>query len=208
VYTGGTRTFFLEVSNGFCKDSSSVTIPFDKNRLQAAFDAPAFVCPLDTAIFTDQSGGPIVSWNWDFGNGNTASGQVAPEQFYPTGTSLQKFTATLTITAANDCTDTAMRVILVPANCYIAVPTAFTPNGDGLNDYLYPLNAYKAEDLDFNVYNRYGQVVWHTNDWTQKWDGRINGYLQAAGVYVWHLTYFDPDKRKNIDLRGTAALIR
>lgn len=208
IYTSGTRTIGLAVSNGYCTDSSSVTIPFDKNRLNAVFDGPAFVCPLDTAFFTDRSSGPIVSWQWDFGNGNTSNLQLPPYQFYPTATTLQQYTVTLTISAANNCTDTAIRTVQVPGNCYIAVPTAFTPNGDGLNDYLYPLNAYKAVDLDFKVYNRYGQLVWHTTDWTQKWDGRINGYLQESGVYVWHLTYLDPDKKRNIDLRGTTTLIR
>jgi gliding motility-associated-like protein len=208
IYTSGIKTIRLQVSNGVCTDSSSVTINFDKNRLNAAFDAPRFVCPLDTAFFVDKSGGPVASWRWDFGNGNTSNQQLPPYQFYPSGISLLQYTATLTITAANNCVDTAIRVITVPGNCYIAVPSAFTPNGDGLNDYLYPLNAYKAINLDFKVYNRYGQLIWETNDWTKKWDGRINGELQASGVYVWHLVYTDAEKLKKLDLRGTTTLIR
>jgi hypothetical protein len=46
-----------------------------------------------------------------------------------------------------NCADTAYKIFTVLASCYIAVPTAFTPNGDGLNDYLYPLNAFKADNL-------------------------------------------------------------
>ena len=45
------------------------------------------------------------------------------------------------------CTDTAYQLIQVEDNCYIAVPTGFTPNNDGRNDYLYPLNAFKVTDL-------------------------------------------------------------
>ena len=66
------------------------------------------------------------------------------------------------------CFDTAQTNIKVFYNCYIAVPSAFTPNGDGLNDYLYPLNAYKADNLEFRVYNRWGQLVFETKDWTKK----------------------------------------
>jgi gliding motility-associated-like protein len=92
-------------------------------------------------------------------------------------------------------------------NCYIAVPTAFTPNGDGLNDYLYPLNAYKATNLSFKVFNRTGQLVFETKDWTVKWDGTIKGAKQASGVYVWMLDYNDVTG-KRISLKGTTLLIR
>jgi len=210
VYTSGTKTFALKVSNGVCTDSSAVSISFDKNRVKAAFIAPAFVCPLDTAFFENTSTGPIVSWQWNFGNGFTSQQEQPPYQFYPVQVTLQRYTSTLYVAAANGCTDSMSQDIQVPGNCYIAVPTAFTPNGDGLNDFLYPLNAYKAINLDFKVYNRYGQLVWQTTDWTKKWDGRVGGNMQASGTYVWHLTYYDSvkGKSKKIDLKGTTSLIR
>jgi gliding motility-associated-like protein len=65
-------------------------------------------------------------------------------------------------------------------NCYIVVPSAFTPNHDGLNDYLYPLNAYKATNLIFRVYNRMGGLVCETQDWTRKCDGTISDIPQPA----------------------------
>jgi gliding motility-associated-like protein len=207
-YTSGTKNILLEVSNGVCKDSSSVAISFDKNRVNAAFMAPKFVCPLDTAFFSDLSTGPVTGWSWEFGNGNSSNTQAPPYQFYNSGAGLKKYIVVQTVYAANGCSDTAMNEILVPNNCYIAVPNAFTPNGDGLNDYLYPLNAYKAVDLDFKVYNRYGHLIWQTRDWTQKWDGRINGNPQASGTYVWHLVYTEPGKGKKVDLKGNTVLIR
>lgn len=207
VYTSGSKTIHLRVSNGVCADSSSVTINFDRTRVKAAFSAPAFICPLDTAKFTDQSTGPVISWLWDFGNGQTSTLKQPPLQNYATQAQLQVFTARLTVTAANGCADFTTQQIQVPNNCYIAVPTGFTPNGDGLNDYLYPLSAYKATNLEFKVYNRYGQLVWQTTDWTHKWDGTLNGRPQDSGTYVWHLSYTD-DKGKNIKLKGTTNLIR
>ncbi len=208
VYTGGTKIIGLEVSNGVCRDSASLTLSFDKNRVKASFLAPAFVCPLDTAFFENTSTGPITNWSWNFGNGSTSSVQQPPYQFYPTQTALQRYTVTLYVSSANECVDSISHIIQVPGNCYIAVPSGFTPNGDGLNDFLYPLNAYKATDLDFKVYNRYGQLVWQTTDWTKKWDGRVNGGLQASGTFVWHLVYTDSEKGRKFDLKGTTSLIR
>jgi len=87
------------------------------------------------------------------------------------------------------------------------VPNAFTSNGDGLNDYLYPLNAYKATDLTFWVFNRYGQLVFETTDWTKKWDGTKDGDPMPAGVYVWMLSYTVPSNKK-VFLKGFTVLLR
>jgi gliding motility-associated-like protein len=92
-------------------------------------------------------------------------------------------------------------------NCYIAVPSAFTPNHDGLNDYLYPLNAYKATNLNFIVYDRLGRILFETKDWTKKWDGTVAGMTQPAGTYVWILNYTDENNIK-VSLKGTTVLIR
>jgi len=79
--------------------------------------------------------------------------------------------------------------ITVPNNCYITVPSAFTPNSDGLNDYLYPTNAYKATNLLFRVYNRSGQLLFETRNWLKRWDGYYGGNPQDPGTYVWTLSY-------------------
>ena len=87
------------------------------------------------------------------------------------------------------------------------MPSAFTPNNDGLNDFLYPLNAYKATNLVFKVFDRWGQLVFETNDWTRKWDGSIGGVPQTTAVYIWVLTYKD-ENQKHVFLKGTTTLIR
>jgi len=93
-------------------------------------------------------------------------------------------------------------------SCYITVPNAFTPNNDGKNDFLYPLNAWKASNLEFFIYNRYGQVIFHSTDWTRKWDGTINGQPQSSGVFVWMLRYTDRETGQQVFKRGTTVLIR
>ena len=87
------------------------------------------------------------------------------------------------------------------------MPNAFTPNGDGLNDYLYPLNAYKASDLLFRVYNRVGQMVFETRDWTKKWNGKFKGQPADFGTYVWILVYTDTDTGKRVQKKGSTILL-
>jgi gliding motility-associated-like protein len=93
-------------------------------------------------------------------------------------------------------------------SCFIGVPAAFTPNGDGHNDFLYPLNADKAVNLEFKVYNRYGQLVFETRDGAKKWDGTLKGKAQNTGTYIWTLQYTDGETGKKIVSRGTSILIR
>ncbi len=70
---------------------------------------------------------------------------------------------------------------------------AFSPNGDGLNDYYRPINIqdYNLFGAEFIIYNRYGQIIFHRTsgttllDWS--WDGKINGVLQPIGNYAFRL---------------------
>lgn len=205
----GPKLIKLTVSNGVCKDSTAATVLLD-NELKANFKFPEILCPEDKAIFTDSSIGKIVSWNWDFGNGNYSSLQNPLPETYPLVTSGRSKMYTIRLIVQNNinCYDTVARQMKVVNSCFITVPNGFTPNGDGKNDYLYPLNAWKARNLEFFIYNRYGQVVFRTTDWTRQWDGRINGQLQSTGVYVWMLRYTLIDTGEKVFKRGTTVLIR
>lgn len=197
----------LIVSNGFCTDTSYATVNLN-NFLKAGFEGPRFICPNDPAVFVDTSIGNIRQWQWDFGNGVTYSGPNAPPQSYLVQTANYDVPVQLIVTDNIGCKDTAAMISTVVWNCYIAVPSAFTPNNDGLNDYLYPLNAYKAIDLKFSVYNRLGERVYYTEDWTRKWNGYFKGKPADTGTYVWMLTYIDADTRKKVFTKGSTVLIR
>lgn len=204
----GPQPVQLIVTNGKCSDTSSQTLVIG-GYLVADFTVPAIVCPGDTIPFVNKSSGGIDSWNWNFGNGNTSTVKT-PVGFYYTEIGRDAL-YTVTLVASNsllNCGDTVKKVIRALSHCHINVPSAFTPNGDGKNDYLYPLNAVKADDLEFKVYNRYGQLVFSTRDWTRKWDGRIKGQIQDTGVYAWLLSYIHHDTKEKIFLKGTTLLLR
>lgn len=198
----------LTVSNGVCTDKASIQLNPGAPHGKAIFTLPNYACPLDSVLLTDSSTGPILTRAWRWGNAiNLGTAQRPRLQFALTEINTT-YKITLVVTDTFGCADSLSRTIIVPGNCYIAVPTGFTPNGDGLNDYLYPINAFKAQNLQFKIFNRYGKMVWETTDWTRKWDGKINGNPQGSGVYVWVLTYYDPELKKDIFLKGTSTLIR
>jgi gliding motility-associated-like protein len=205
--TFGNKNTSLIVSNGFCSDTATASV-FLASKLNASFETNNLLCPEDTAKFIDKSTGNVTRWSWDFGNGITSNLQIPLPQLYPKDVVERDYNVRLIVESDAGCLDTAHSNIKVLKTCLIAVPSAFTPNGDGLNDYLYPLNAYKAANLDFRIYNRYGQLVFQTNDWTRKWDGTINGLQQGPGTYVWYLGYSNADNGKKFFLKGTSTLIR
>ena len=196
----------MVVSNGICADSTTQTVNLTNTRVKAAFSAPAFACPGDTVAVNDSSTGPVTNWQWSYGDGSAATGQNPAPHRYGQVSQNTSYNIRLLVSNSVGCVSEATKIIEVANTCFIAVPGAFTPNGDGLNDILRPLNAYKATNLRFRVYNRYGQLVFETADWTRGWNGRLEGNLQSTGTYVWQLHY-ELEGRK-FDLKGTAVLIR
>ncbi|HET9058013.1 MAG TPA: gliding motility-associated C-terminal domain-containing protein, partial [Chitinophagaceae bacterium] len=203
--TQGVKTVSLTVSNGFCNHTTSQNFTLEE-KVKAAFTGPDILCPEDGAVFIDSSIS-ATTWQWDFDNGQTSAVKSPLPQYYPPTNNEKDYTIEL-IVSDGMCFDTTYRNMKVVKSCYIAIPNAFTPDNNGLNDFLYPLNAYKADNLEFKVYNRYGQLVFQTNNWKIKWDGNIKGNPQPAGTYVWYLKYKERDTGKNVFLKGTTVLIR
>jgi gliding motility-associated-like protein len=71
------------------------------------------------------------------------------------------------------------------------IPTAFSPNGDGLNDVLRVFPVGIRTFHFFAVYNRYGQVLFQTTDYSKGWDGTVNGKKAEPGTYVAYATAID-----------------
>jgi gliding motility-associated-like protein len=204
--TFGKKQITLSVSNGFCSDTAIKIIDLG-DGIKASFETNNLLCPEDPATFKNKSTGEIFSYQWDFGNGNSSHEKDPPAQTYPLSATETSYQIQLVV-GNNGCTDTAIQTLKVLKSCYIAVPNAFTPNNDGLNDFLYPLNAFKADNLEFKVYNRLGQMVFSTTDWTKKWDGTFKGEPQDSGVYAWILKYTHHDTGKHILQKGSTVLIR
>jgi gliding motility-associated-like protein len=106
------------------------------------------------------------------------------------------------------CSDSAyVKVTIFKTKAYIFVPTAFTPNSDGLNDIVAPYSVGIKRINYFNIYNRWGQLVFTTTNDKQGWDGRINGRLQDTNVYAWMVSAVDYLDQP-IFIKGTVTLLR
>ena len=120
----------------------------------------------------------------------------------PAASPPQNFNYTLFATSEFGCKNNDDVMVKVVAGIF--VPNAFTPNSDGKNDtwripFLDPLL-----DASVNVYNRFGQVVYHAEGKTVDWDGMFNGLPQPSGTYVYYIRF----KSGYPDMKGTVLLIR
>ncbi len=100
--------------------------------------------------------------------------------------------------------------VTITKDCYIDIPNAFTPNGDGLNDYFFPRQLLSRNITAFKmqVFNRWGQAVFETYSWAGRgWDGRLNGRLQPEGVYI-YVIELTIDGSKNERYQGNVMLMR
>jgi gliding motility-associated-like protein len=101
----------------------------------------------------------------------------------------------------------SIRVHLFKLDAGMYFPSAFTPNGDGINDYFHPIIiGMKSLDL-FRVYNRWGQLLYSGKDAVKGWDGTLGGRSQEAATYVWYAEGTDY-KNNKISKKGTVVLIR
>lgn len=108
------------------------------------------------------------------------------------------------------CTDTARIFVDVLPTPFVFVPSAFTPNGDGQNDYFTPRFIRDYSIKDFSIYNRWGQRVYNifsTAQLNQGWDGSYNGKPCDMGTY-YYLLSAESVKGELVNLKGDLLLVR
>jgi gliding motility-associated-like protein len=113
----------------------------------------------------------------------------------------------LTVKDALGCLGNSSVFVKVYKGPAIYVPNAFTPNGDGLNDVFKATAAGIRQTIYFKIYNRWGKLMFETQDITKGWDGKYMNITQPTAVYVWIIKGIDITGRV-IDLKGTVTLIR
>lgn len=120
----------------------------------------------------------------------------------PTTTPLDNIIYTLTVTGSGGCRDSSrIAVKLLPEP---QIPTAFTPNNDGLNDTWGIPNLNLYAKCDVKIFNRYGQLVFHSLGYQHPWNGTFNGEQLPTGTYV----YIIDTKRQKKIYKGIVTLIR
>lgn len=110
----------------------------------------------------------------------------------------------LTLTDEYGCVSTDSLTIYVAGSVY--VPNTFTPNGDGRNDFFYAVTTGLVS-FELSIYNRWGELIFHTESVEGRWDGTFEGDPAPADAYVWQIHYREESGREGSE-RGLVNLIR
>lgn len=196
-----TTIYSLLVTDGCnytASDSTQITVvPLGR----ASFSlTPDTVSNGERVIFTNASTGSAY-YLWIFGDGGVSSAISPTYAYADTGI----YRVILIAYNANGCSDSAMADVYVEHK--VIIPNIFTPNGDGTNDVFY-CTILGAQCFHCDIYNRWGTLIYHTDNIKQGWDGKIqhSGEPAPDGTYYYMINYCNYDNT-SIQLNGFVELI-
>jgi gliding motility-associated-like protein len=173
--------------------------------------SPSVITVLDpTVTFLDSSSTDVTSFEWNFSDTALLGTSNVENPIYVFPDSLPNtFYVQLIVTNANGCTDTAYNSILMNGVFNFYMPNAFTPNGDGNNDFFFP----KGEGVDVNnydmyIFDRWGERIFETTDFIKQWDGTHMNTPVKGDVYVWKVITKDQYTNKKYTYTGHVTLVR
>ncbi|MBK7964934.1 MAG: PKD domain-containing protein [Bacteroidetes bacterium] len=144
---------------------------------------PSVFVPL--VYFYDQSALATV-WHWNFGDTTFSSDQDPTHKYKNPGI----YTVQLIVESEFGCLDTAWEVIDIKKDYAIWIPSAFTPNGDGYNE-TFNVKGFGFGDFSMQIYNRWGALIFTSNEVIKGWDGTHQGEEAPQDVYVYKVDIKD-----------------
>jgi gliding motility-associated-like protein len=143
-----------------------------------------------------------VSWYWDFGNGDNSTAHSPLSTYSPWG----YYNVTLIAYNEIGCADTAYKQIYIKPEFYFYAPNAFTPDGNRFNN-EYSVSVIGAIDFEFQIFNRWGELIYSTTDQYFRWDGSYKDLLVQDGVVVWKSKVVDREENMHT-FEGMITILR
>lgn len=198
-----TTTYTVEATDSLgCVNSATATVTLNPNPVASFFTNPKTANILEPVIdFFDNSMG-AASWYWQLGDGSSYNVPSFQHVFADTG----RYEVNLVVYNSYGCVDSTSGYVMVQPTFTIYIPSAFSPNDDLRNDVFY-VYGEGIMDFELRIFDRWGKVIFRTDDINTGWDGRINNNPAPEGVYVYEVVYSDGlSKRRRVN--GTVTLLR
>jgi len=161
-------------------------VPNPNNYTTAAL--PRFIFT-NTSTVDPINGSVIDQFDWDFGDPNSSddvSSEENPSHYYPTDTA--EYCVNLKVTTNKGCSDEFNSCVVIGPDLIVFIPNAFTPNASGPNQN----EGFKAiisgeKTMELIVFDRWGEIMFITNDVNEKWNGMYKGQPAQQDVYAYQL---------------------
>ena len=200
--SGNNSTALVIVNAVGCHDTLSHAFNINKPMLADFTTEPEVPLPNAPVQFNNASSMFATIFKWDFGDGSTSTEESPLKSYNDSGS----FHICLVASDANNCVDTVCKDISISTEKVVAVPSAFSPNGDGENDVLY-IRGYRLSKVKLRIYNRWGNLVFETDTKEKGWDGTYKGQPQTEEAYAYTLeaTFTDGSTKQ---ITGSITLLR
>jgi len=207
--TGGLNTVSLTVtSDSGCVASSTINNMINVyGKPKAVISASGQTISLllnPTVTYTSSdltTGDSLVSYLWRFADTMATSTNLT-RTYTDTGT----FCGTLVLTNKHVCIDSTSDCVTVQPTFSFYIPSAFTPNGNGLNDIFKPEGMY-IKSFEMYIFNRWGQLLFHSSDQNLGWDGTASGSMCGEDTYVYNIKITDTQGHNHTYI-GSVNLLR
>ena len=188
--SSGTHTIKYILGDAVCGDTHAILVNIDGPS--AEFTANPTTTTVQNPIVTFENNSQnATSYLWNFGDGSEDSNEINPIHSFPSNTP-GTYMVTLIAIDDNNCSDTyAQEVSINPSEIGYTIPNVFTPNGDHDNDNFKLVNVESVSDLDIIILNRWGNVVFESNEVNFKWNGKTNntGEECSDGTYFYKINF-------------------
>jgi len=206
--TPGVYTVTLVVTNSFGTGSytQDITVLAPPTITVSPDD---FIELGDTVQISATASDGEITWSWTPNNQGSVLDCIISDcsqaDVWPSITT--DFTATTTTTEGCEASATVEILVILPTGGYaIGVPNSFSPNEDGINDQLF-VDGIGISDMTFRVYNRYGQLVFETEDQNIGWNGTLNQEPLNPATFAWTLEYTTVDGKSG-KMNGNVTLLK
>jgi len=198
-----TATLTVTSNNGCTSTSSHNVLVFAQPDAEFSTLPGSTVEFGDVIAFTDLSQSGITQWFWTFGDGDSSALQNPSHMYSDTGS----FNVMLIVISQYGCVDTVVHPVALRDFAFY-VPSAFSPNGDELND-LFGGVGIGIVEYEMQIFDRWGNLIFITVDYYERWDGTIHGGIAIVqeDMYVWKINIVDIFNKEH-DYIGTVTVLK
>tara|TARA_B110000090_G_C13400458_1_gene453249 strand:- start:5674 stop:8535 length:2862 start_codon:yes stop_codon:yes gene_type:complete len=200
------------IDNNGCDTTMSYSDVVCAEAATASFDLnPSSIGPGNGVVNFYNTSVGATTYFWLYGDGNQST---LFQDVHAYDVNLQTgFQAVLVAYTAAGCPDTVSVTIQYQEELIYFIPNTFTPDADEHNQTFKPVftSGFDPYNFEFSIYNRWGEVVWKSFDYTQGWDGSFskkNGISVQEGTYSWVIKFKPKDTDKKVVINGHVNLIK
>ena len=194
INTNSVGTYWLKMTNASgCSWSDTILIK-DKPFPSVFLGKDTLICETEQLILSPKINQSGLSYLWQ--DGSTGNTMIVRQG------------GVYHVKVFDNCTVKRDTIVVSFKTCPMGVPNAFSPNGDRYNQVFRAKYGVNVSKYEMRIYNRFGQLIFHSTDQLKGWDGTFNGRQMPAATYVWTVYYVEKDTGKPVNLKGTVTLVR